>query len=135
MESSVLVASESHCVYCFDTVLSVLERRVCPVYPVSLPGGNCSLFVTWETTPDERLRGCIGTFEAGDLKTNLGKYAKIAAFEDTRFNPISLSEVPTLICKVSFLTNFEQAASALDWVVGTHGITIQFADPASGRPL
>ena len=127
------MATPEHCAHCFTTILAHLKKLPTPNYPSWLPAGSCPLFVTWEIGQDEHLRGCIGTFEAGDLRTNLGKYANIAAFQDRRFNPVSSSEVATLTCKVSFLTNFEQGASALDWTVGTHGITVEFADPSTGR--
>ena len=34
-------------------------------------------------------------------------------------------------CRISLLTDFEDAASYLDWTVGTHGIQISFAPPPS----
>ncbi|KAK7202929.1 AMMECR1 domain-containing protein [Myxozyma melibiosi] len=87
------------------------------------------MFVTWNTVTSRggvRLRGCIGTFEAQPLEKGLASYAKIAAFEDTRFNPISAKELPTLECGVSLLTDFEDAADPLDWTFGTHGLRISF---------
>ena len=120
-------ALPDHCAFCFRTIIATLQRQPAPAWPEHLPSANCPLFVTWETGPDEDLRGCIGTFGHSDLKTTLPKYAKIAAFEDTRFQPIKMSEVPTLTCKVSFLTDFEPNLKALDWKVGVHGIIIDFA--------
>lgn len=49
------------------------------------------------------------------------------AFEDTRFNPISARELPTLECAVTLLTNFEPAADSMDWTLGTHGLRISFS--------
>ncbi len=50
----------------------------------------------------------------------------IAAFNDTRFSPIELNEIPYLHVGVSLLTNFEPANNCLDWEVGKHGIEIEF---------
>ncbi|KAJ4348340.1 uncharacterized protein N0V89_009714 [Didymosphaeria variabile] len=92
------------------------------------------LFVTWNVVhrsngtrlKEKRLRGCIGTFEAQELDRGLRQYAIISALEDTRFNPISKSELPTLECGVTLLTNFEPVSDPLDWTVGTHGLRISF---------
>lgn len=37
-----------------------------------------------------------------------------------------MRELPTLECAVTLLTNFEPAAHALDWTLGTHGLRISF---------
>ncbi|KAF1956734.1 AMMECR1-domain-containing protein [Byssothecium circinans] len=87
------------------------------------------LFVTWNTVHrygETRLRGCIGTFEAQELEDGLRSYALTSALHDTRFNPISLREVPTLEVGVTLLTNFEPISDPLDWVIGTHGLRISF---------
>jgi uncharacterized protein (TIGR00296 family) len=89
------------------------------------------LFVTWNTVSrsgDKRLRGCIGTFEAQPLTTGLSSYALTAAFDDTRFSPISSRELPTLECAVTLLTNFEPVDDAMDWEIGTHGLRISFTE-------
>jgi uncharacterized protein (TIGR00296 family) len=89
------------------------------------------LFVTWNTVTsrgEKRLRGCIGTFEAQPLSTGLSSYALTSALQDTRFSPITARELPTLECAVTLLTNFEPAADAMDWDIGTHGIRISFAE-------
>lgn len=49
-----------------------------------------------------------------------------SAFEDTRFSPISLPELPSLSVSVTLLTFFTPCAHALDWDLGTHGIRISF---------
>jgi uncharacterized protein (TIGR00296 family) len=89
------------------------------------------LFVTWNTVSrsgDKRLRGCIGTFEAQPLTTGISSYALTAAFDDTRFSPISSRELPTLECAVTLLTNFEPVDDAMDWEIGTHGLRISFTE-------
>lgn len=103
---------------------------------------SAPLFVTWNTLEDETeddnddeeeggevsLRGCIGTFEAQPLSDGLPQYALISALEDTRFPPISRRELPSLQVAVTLLTDFEEAADARDWEVGTHGIRLSFQD-------
>jgi AMME syndrome candidate gene 1 protein len=49
-----------------------------------------------------------------------------SAFEDHRFNPISLRELPSLECGVTLLTNFESVKDPMDWTIGTHGLRISF---------
>ncbi|CAF9936489.1 hypothetical protein IMSHALPRED_010781 [Imshaugia aleurites] len=89
------------------------------------------LFVTWNTVSsrsgNKSLRGCIGTFEAQKLGVGLKMNAMTAAFDDHRFSPISVSELPTLSSSVTLLTNFTPASHALDWTLGTHGIRISFS--------
>jgi len=48
------------------------------------------------------------------------------AFDDTRFHPISLRELPSLECGVTLLTDFEPVSDPMDWVLGTHGLRISF---------
>ncbi|KAF2851203.1 hypothetical protein T440DRAFT_467935 [Plenodomus tracheiphilus IPT5] len=94
------------------------------------------LFITYNTiTPrgDKHLRGCIGTFSPQPLPIGLSSYALTAAFDDTRFSPITASELPTLEVGVTLLTNFEPAKDAFDWEVGVHGLRISFQD--KGRRL
>ncbi|KAI1315329.1 AMME chromosomal region protein 1-like [Mortierella claussenii] len=104
-------------------------------------GGKCNpLFVTWNTrehrgsstSSDLVLRGCIGNFGAMPLHSGLKEYALTSAFKDGRFPPIAQKEIPSLVCNVSLLINFEKGANYLDWEVGTHGIWIEFRD-ANGR--
>lgn len=51
-----------------------------------------------------------------------------SAFDDTRFSPITLRELPTLQCAVTLLTNFEPTPNndPLDWDIGTHGLRLSF---------
>ena len=48
------------------------------------------------------------------------------AFDDHRFHPISLAELPTLECGVTLLTDFENAPSPMAWELGKHGLRISF---------
>eukprot|EP01022_Parablepharisma_sp_SALTPOND_P007983 TRINITY_DN135021_c2_g1_i1.p3 TRINITY_DN135021_c2_g1~~TRINITY_DN135021_c2_g1_i1.p3 ORF type:complete len:312 (-),score=47.61 TRINITY_DN135021_c2_g1_i1:114-1049(-) len=76
----------------------------------------------------ETLRGCIGTFSKEDVKKALPLYALISAFDDSRFPPISLHEMPYLTCTVSFLRNFTKITNPNDWEIGKHGLQIRFED-------
>jgi len=87
------------------------------------------LFVTWDTrsrSGSKSLRGCIGTFEAQELEDGLRSYALTSAFDDSRFNPVALREVPTLECSVTLLTDFEPIPDPMDWEIGKHGLRINF---------
>jgi uncharacterized protein (TIGR00296 family) len=98
--------------------------------PDQEPLTESPLFVTWNTVSPRSgghaLRGCIGTFEAQDLDEGLSSYALISALQDTRFHPIASRELPTLEVAVTLLTDFEDAADAMDWALGTHGLRISF---------
>lgn len=81
--------------------------------------------MTW--TKKNKLRGCIGTFEAEDLKLNLPKYTIISALKDYRFSPITSEEISLLNCAVSLLIKFEKVNDPLNWEIGIHGIIIEFS--------
>lgn len=49
-----------------------------------------------------------------------------SAFDDTRFSPITVSELPSLSVGVTLLTDFESCSNPLDWSLGTHGLRISF---------
>ncbi|KAI4150374.1 MAG: hypothetical protein LQ340_004121 [Diploschistes diacapsis] len=88
------------------------------------------LFVTWNTVNSrghKSLRGCIGTFQAQELSSGLRSYALTSAFDDLRFSPISLSELPSLSNHVTLLMAFTPCKGPLDWTLGTHGIRISFS--------
>jgi uncharacterized protein (TIGR00296 family) len=87
------------------------------------------LFVTWnKTSPNTapRLRGCIGTFESQPLAQGLASYALTSALGDTRFNPVTLSELPKLEVSVTLLTDFETCSDPMDWELGVHGLKVSF---------
>ena len=92
MESS-FKATKDHCKYCFEVLLSKLTKSPMPTWPVKLPNITVPLFVTWTYTKNEDLRGCIGTFTEQELKKVLPEYTIISAFQDDRFDPISIEEV------------------------------------------
>ena len=92
------------------------------------------LFVTW--LKNGNLRGCIGTFSDDQpFGTTLQKFGIISAVKDTRFPPISKSELPSLRVEISLLHSFEKIEDPLNWEVGTHGIEIEFKDPTDNSEV
>lgn len=120
------MATQQMCMYCFDVLLSKLDPNHIPKLtpPKEWLNQKYPLFVTWKKSG--RLRGCIGTFEADNLKKNLRNYSLQSALNDSRFSPIKLNEVPLLTCEVNLLIDFEQVGSLYDWKIGTHGIIIKY---------
>ena len=119
------------CKYCFEVLESALSNKDYKIipFPEEFKGKSYPLFVTWTLGKEKELRGCIGTFEKSKLEKQLGKYALISAFEDDRFEePINKNELKILNCEVSLLIKFEEVKDPMDWVVGTHGIDIEFED-------
>lgn len=102
---------------------TVLDQRLDKV--------SCPVFITWKKLDDHgefRLRGCIGTFAPLPLRDALIYYSLESAFRDSRFPPITLTEVDRLVCTVSVLVNFDaNAVDILDWDIEKHGIRIQFS--------
>ncbi|KAI0195046.1 AMMECR1 domain-containing protein [Astrocystis sublimbata] len=95
------------------------------------PSAEFPLFVTWNTVSGSgrtSLRGCIGTFQAQELETGLSEYAITSAIHDTRFDPVSKRELPSLEVAVTLLTDFEDCDDSMDWELGTHGIRISFIE-------
>ncbi|KAJ2528008.1 hypothetical protein EV175_007495, partial [Coemansia sp. RSA 1933] len=101
-------ATKEHCAYCFDVLLAHLSKSSSPSSVIAAFDNkhkDYPLFVTWEKSgssnnqeEEERLRGCIGNFSPMKLDSGLREYALTSALQDTRFNPIALSEVPRLSC-------------------------------------
>ena len=46
-------------------------------------------FVTWETSRESILRGCIGTLSPRRLRGGLAEYALLAGTRDSRFPPVT----------------------------------------------
>ncbi|PVI07000.1 hypothetical protein DM02DRAFT_381080 [Periconia macrospinosa] len=111
-----------------SSVLSSLGKRLRGAEKERSDEGS-PLFVTWNTIQrdgEKRLRGCIGTFQPQELDDGLRSYALTAAFEDTRFHPITLRELPSLEAGVTLLTDFESISDPMDWTLGVHGLRISF---------
>ncbi|KAI1433805.1 AMMECR1 domain-containing protein [Xylaria sp. CBS 124048] len=128
-DSSVSTPSSSSTVSLANSTPATSTSSLPAADPVS---SKFPLFVTWNTlsrsSGHTSLRGCIGTFEAQELSDGLYSYALTSAIEDTRFNPISKQELPSLEAAVTLLTDFEDCDDSMDWELGTHGIRISFID-------
>jgi hypothetical protein len=75
------------------------------------------------------LRGCIGSMgEDRPLSTVVGSMALQAAFNDTRFNPLTEQELTQVEIEISVLTPFAQVNSADDIVLGRDGVIIRKGD-------
>lgn len=124
-EPSKKVICDDMIFYCFDVLHSHLHKSNNSPRP-SFTNKEFPLFVTWYIGKEKRLRGCIGTFSPLNLHDGLKEYAITSAMHDTRFNPIGKEELDKLNCSVSLLTNFEPANHWSDWIIGKHGIKIEF---------
>ena len=82
--------------------------------------------------PEYVLRGCIGTLAPKQLRMALSEFALSSAFNDRRFNPISLHELRDLRVGVSLLVKYEECKNCFDWEVGVHGIIIKFEINSKG---
>mgnify|MGYP003692491729 CR=1 FL=1 len=58
-------ALKEHCKFCFDVLVSALDKKDKPVWPVNLANYKLPIFVTWKIKDD--LRGCIGTFSPDNI--------------------------------------------------------------------
>ncbi len=81
-------------------------------------------FVTLKKNGD--LRGCVGRM-SGDvpLCTVVGSMALQAAFNDTRFSPLTKDELSLVEIEISVLTPFKKINSADDIVLGKDGVIVK----------
>ncbi len=103
------VSSRHHVVYCFDLLLAHFHNLSEPTPNFHLDY-VCPMFVTWDKVlpkGGKRLRGCIGTIKPQPISF-LRDYCHSSAFNDRRFSPIELMELPELQCSVSFLVCYEK---------------------------
>jgi len=72
----------------------------------------------------ERLRGCIGYVLANQpLYRTVAETARSAAFDDPRFEPVTLEEAPYLRVEISVLSVLRPIAPT-DVMVGKHGLVV-----------
>ena len=71
-----------------------------------------------------KLRGCIGyVFPTDSLYKTVADAARAAAFEDPRFEPVTLSEAPYLKVEISVLSQLKPIRPD-EVVVGKHGLVV-----------
>eukprot|EP00088_Acartia_fossae_P036429 TRINITY_DN37633_c0_g1_i1.p1 TRINITY_DN37633_c0_g1~~TRINITY_DN37633_c0_g1_i1.p1 ORF type:complete len:193 (-),score=20.29 TRINITY_DN37633_c0_g1_i1:44-622(-) len=120
------------CYYCFDVLYCHLFDLNPPQSP-KFTNDLHPLFVTWKIGKDERLRGCIGTFNEMELHSGLREYSITSAMKDSRFSPMTRDEFQHLKVSVSILCHFEDGDDYLDWDVGRHGIRIEFCNERGSK--
>ncbi len=106
-----------------DSIQAALEDRALDLTPPSphlaAPRGA---FTTLHL--EGKLRGCIGYVVPTDsLYKTVADTARAAAFEDPRFEPVTLSEVPHLRVEISVLSPL-QPIRPDEVVVGKHGLVV-----------
>ncbi len=73
-----------------------------------------------------RLRGCIGCLEAHKpLAQAVQEMARAAAFQDPRFPPVTVEELPELDLEISILTPLVKIARVEEIQVGKHGLYLE----------
>jgi AmmeMemoRadiSam system protein A len=106
-----------------DSILSALENREVSMDPPSPHlaeprGAFTSLYLNAE------LRGCVGyILPVSSVYRAVIDTARAAAFEDTRFYPVTIEEAPQLKVELSILSP-PRPISAEEVEVGRHGLLI-----------
>jgi AmmeMemoRadiSam system protein A len=109
-----------------ESILSALERREIPLEPptdhLAQPRGVfTSLYLRGE------LRGCVGyVLPVSPVYRAVADTARAAAFEDTRFSPVTPPEARNLEIELSILSP-PQPISAEAVEIGRHGLLITMA--------
>jgi AmmeMemoRadiSam system protein A len=109
-----------------ESILSVLEQREIPLHPptdhLAEPRGA---FTTLHLRGE--LRGCVGyVLPVSPLYRAVADTARAAAFDDTRFYPVTLLEARELEIELSILSP-PQPISAEAVEIGRHGLLISLA--------
>lgn len=85
---------------------------------------NLGVFVTLYS--DNSLRGCIGILEnEGTLAKAIHDMATDAAFNDSRFNPLTKKEYDDLKIEISIISPLNKITNPDSIEIGTHGVYIQ----------
>jgi AmmeMemoRadiSam system protein B/AmmeMemoRadiSam system protein A len=109
---------------------SAIERRLKgeTVPKIDIAGGhlkeNRGAFVSLHR--QGRLRGCIGNIQPNrPLYQVVEEMAAAAAFDDTRFSPLSAGELKDLDLEISVLTPLKRVQEVNEIEVGKHGLYIK----------
>jgi uncharacterized protein len=109
-----------------DSILSALEHRNIPLDPPTAHllepcGAFTSLYLRGQ------LRGCVGyVLPVSSVYRAVADTARAAAFEDTRFPPVTLPEAQELEIELSILSR-PQIISPDAIEIGSHGLLITMA--------
>jgi AmmeMemoRadiSam system protein A len=106
-----------------ESILSALERREISLNPpsphLSEPRGAFTTIYFHKV-----LRGCVGyVFPVASLYRTVAETARAAAFEDTRFSPVTLVEAPALEVSLSILSPLK-AVRPEEVEIGLHGLVV-----------
>jgi len=83
-----------------------------------------AIFVTLKT--GSRLRGCIGMTEPRlPLCQAITQMACAAAFQDTRFRPLTSQELPGIDIEISILSPLRRVQDANKIIMGKHGVVVR----------
>ena len=106
-----------------ESILSALEAREIPLEPPTPHfAGPRGAFTTLYL--HNRLRGCVGyVLPISSVYRAVADTARAAAFEDTRFYPVTLDEARDLKIELSILSP-PQPIAAEDIEIGRHGLLI-----------
>jgi len=107
-----------------DAILSVVERRPFPDAPSSVPGLSEPRGVFTTLYLRNELRGCVGyAMPVAPLYRAVAETARAAAFEDSRFSPVTQEEAGKLDVSLSVLSPlFPIHPDAVE--VGRHGLVL-----------
>ena len=106
-----------------ESILSAIERREIPMDPPSPHLSECrGVFTTLHLRGG--LRGCVGfVFPTESVYRAVAETARAAAFEDTRFYPVTAEEAPHLQIELSILSPpLPITAEAVE--IGRHGLLL-----------
>jgi uncharacterized protein len=106
-----------------ESILSALERREISLTPPSPhldePRGAFTTIYF-----HGNLRGCVGyVFPVASLYRTVAETARAAAFEDTRFSPVSPQEAPELGVSLSILSPL-RVITPEEVEIGRHGLVV-----------
>ena len=103
------------------TPTTIGNKQVLPPYPSEKYDLYCGAFVSIYVEGD--LRGCIGTFsEENTLYQNIRDMAVSAATTDSRFKPMTPSELDRFQLEISVLSPRKRIVDISEIIIGQHGI-------------
>ena len=117
-EERIVLLSLAH-----ESILAALEQREISLNPpsphLSEPRGAFTTIYF-----NSLLRGCVGyVFPVASLYRTVAETARAAAFEDTRFSPVTLAEAPALEVSLSILSPLK-AIRPEEVEIGLHGLVV-----------
>jgi uncharacterized protein (TIGR00296 family) len=109
-----------------------------PVLPPELSELRRGVFVSIYTHPTKELRGCMGLpLPRSNLANDLERAARMAAFQDPRFEPLRLDELDRVVFELSILSEPQpisvqrKADLPKHIVIGVDGLIIEAREGAA----